>query len=100
MKILIIFLSETDQHGDVPLSEALIRRLNLKGVAGASVMRGVMGFGQEHHVHRGRLFGVSDDRPVMIIAADEERTLRAALPSLRELAPQAPMFFMDAERLP
>lgn len=100
MKVLIIFVSETDQHGEVPLSEFLVRRLNQKGIAGASVMLGVMGFGQDHHVHRGRLFGVSDDRPVMIFAADEESRLRAALPALREYAPHAPMLLLDAEQLP
>jgi PII-like signaling protein len=63
-------------------------------------MRGVMGFGQNHHVHRGRLFGVSDDRPIIIVAADEESRLRAALPALRELAPHAPMLLLDAEKLP
>ncbi len=99
MKLLLIFLSETDLHGDVPLYESMVRRLNQKGVSGASVMRGVMGFGQDHHVHRGRLFGISDDRPVMIVAADEESRLRAALPALKELAPQAPMLLLDAERL-
>jgi hypothetical protein len=99
MKLLMIFVSETDLHGEIPLYEALVRRLNQKGVLGASVMRGVMGFGHEHHVHRGRLFGISDDRPVVILAADEEGHLRAALPALRELAPQAPMILLDAERL-
>lgn len=99
MKLLMIFVSETDQHGEVPLYEVMVRRLNQKGVIGASVMRGVMGFGHEHHVHRGRLFGISDDRPVMIVAADEEARLRAALPALKELAPQAPMLLLDAERL-
>lgn len=100
MKLLLIFLSETDLHGEVPLYESLVRRLNQKGVSGASVMRGVMGFGQGHHVHRGRLFGISDDRPVLVLAADREAALRAALPALRELAPQAPMLLLDAESLP
>lgn len=99
MKLLLIFLSETDTHGDLPLYEALVRKLNHLGVSGATVQRGVMGFGQGHHVHRDRLFGVSDDRPITIIAADTEQHLRAALPGLRELAPKIPMLLLDAERL-
>ncbi|QOY84981.1 DUF190 domain-containing protein [Paludibaculum fermentans] len=99
MKLMVIFLAETETHGDIPLYEALVRKLNQKGVQGASVMRGVMGFGKDHHVHRGRLFGVSDDRPVMIVAADSEENLRNVVPSLRKLAPSAPILLMDAEQL-
>ena len=99
MKLLLIFLSETDTHGDLPLYEALVRKLNHLGVSGATVHRGVMGFGQGHHVHRDRLFGVSDVRPITIIAADTEQRLRAALPGLRELAPKIPILLLDAELL-
>ncbi len=99
MKLLVIFLAETETHGDIPLYEALVRKLNQKGIQGASVLRGVMGFGKDHHVHRGRLFGVSDDRPVMIVAADSEQNLRSVVPSLRKLSSSAPMLLMDAEQL-
>ncbi|MBI5084985.1 MAG: DUF190 domain-containing protein [Acidobacteria bacterium] len=99
MKVLLIFLSETESHGEVPLYEAVVRKLNNLGVEGASVMRGVMGFGKGHHVHRGRLFGVSDDRPVMIMAADDEARLRKASGAIRELIPDAPMLLLDAEVL-
>ncbi|MGC4050832.1 MAG: DUF190 domain-containing protein [Paludibaculum sp.] len=99
MKLLVIFLAETETHGDIPLYEALVRKLNQKGIQGASVLRGVMGFGKDHHVHRNRLFGISDDRPVMIVAADSEENLRNVVPSLRKLAPSAPMLLMDAEQL-
>ncbi|HEY3443040.1 MAG TPA: DUF190 domain-containing protein [Paludibaculum sp.] len=99
MKLLLIFLSETDTHRELPLYEALVRKLNSRGVSGATVHRGVMGFGQGHHVHRDRLFGVSDDRPITILAADTEERLRAALPGLRELAPKIPMLLVDVESL-
>jgi uncharacterized protein len=99
MKILLIFLSETDTHRDLPLYEALVRKLNSRGVSGATVHRGVMGFGQGHHVHRDRLFGVSDDRPITILAADAEERLRGAIPDLRAIAPTIPMLLFDAEAL-
>jgi uncharacterized protein len=99
MKVLLIFLSETESHGEVPMYEAVVRKLNHLGVDGASVMRGVMGFGKAHHVHRGRLFGVSDDRPVMILAADQEARLRHAAGQVRELIPEAAMLLVDAEQL-
>lgn len=99
MRLLVMFLSETDTHGELPLYEVLVRKLNHLGVSGATAHRGVMGFGQGHHVHRDRLFGVSDDRPITILAADTEERLRAALPGLRDLAPKIPILLLDAERL-
>ena len=98
MMMLLMFLSETQTHGEIPLFEAVIRKLNASGVAGASVFRGIMGFGSDHHVHRGRLFGVSDDRPMAVLAADSEEHLRAVLPALRELAPDAPILLLPVEK--
>jgi uncharacterized protein len=97
MKLLLMFLSETDTHGEMPLHEALVQNLTHWGVSGATAHRGVMGFGQGPHVHRNRLFGVSDDRPITILAADTEERLRATIPGLRELAPKIPMLLLDAE---
>ena len=99
MKLLLILLSETDNHRDLPLHEALVRKLNALGVSGATVHRGIMGFGKGHHVHRDRLFGVSDDRPLTILSVDSEERLRAAIPGLRELAPKVPMLLLDVELL-
>lgn len=97
MKILLIFLSETDQHGDVPLYEAVIRKLAHTDVAGATVLRGIMGFGAHHKVHRDRLFGVPDDRPIIIAVSDVEERLRAAVPIIRTLVPDTPILLLDAE---
>jgi uncharacterized protein len=97
MKILLIFLSETDQHGEVPLYEAVIRKLSHMDLAGATVLRGIMGFGVHHKVHRDRLFGVADDRPIIIAISDTEERLRAAVPAIRSLVPQTPILMLDAE---
>ncbi len=100
MKLLWTILSETDMHGEVPLYESIVRKLNHLGLSGATVFRGIMGFGSAHQVHRGRLFGVSDDRPVAILVFDEEQKIRAAIPELRALAPDALMIVSDAEKVP
>jgi len=97
MKFMLVFLAETDMHGEIPMHEAIIRRLSQGDVHGATVLRGIMGFGAQHKVHRQRLFGVSDDRPVVIVVGDEESRLRAVIPSVRALVPDAPIFLMDAE---
>lgn len=100
MKLLWIVLSETEMHGEVPLYEAIVRKLNHLGFAGATVFRGIMGFGSAHQVHRGRLFGVSDDRPVAVLLFDEEDKIRRAVPELRALAPGVLMVLAEAEKLP
>lgn len=85
---LTIYVNETDLHDDLPLHEVLVRRLLHLEVAGATVLRGVMGYGRHGKVHRQRLFGVSDDRPLAIIAVDEEPRLRAVIPEIRALMPE------------
>ena len=82
---LTIYVNETDLHGEVSLHEAVIRRLLHLGIAGATVERGFMGYGKHHQVHRQRLFGVSDDHAIVIIAVDEESKIRTILPEVRKL---------------
>jgi PII-like signaling protein len=89
MKALLILVNETESRNDLPLYEAIVRKLHHLGVQGASVFRGIMGYGRGHQVHRGRLFGVSDDRPVAVVAIDQEAVLRGALKEIRTLAPEA-----------
>lgn len=85
---LTVYVNETDMHEDLPLHEVVVRRLLHLEVAGATVLRGVMGYGRHGKVHRQRLFGVSDDRPLAIIAIDEEARLRALIPEIRSLLPE------------
>jgi uncharacterized protein len=84
---LTIHLKEADRSDDLPLHELIVRRLLHSGIAGATVLRGVMGYGKHGHVHRTRLFGVSDDYPILIIAIDESERIRAFLPELKTLIP-------------
>jgi uncharacterized protein len=94
---LTIYLNETDMRGDVPLHEAVVRRLLHLEVAGATVTRGVMGYGQHGKVHRKRLFGVSDDRPIVITAVDDEARLRAALAELKPMISEGLMTLQEVE---
>jgi PII-like signaling protein len=82
---LTIYLNETDMNGEMALHEFIVRRLLHLQIAGATVMRGVMGFGKHGQVHRKRLFGVSDDHPIVIVTVDEATRIRAVLPELKGL---------------
>jgi hypothetical protein len=76
-------------HGDVPLHESIVRWLLHQDVAGATALRGVMGYGRHRHLHRKGLLGVSDDHAIVVVAIDETEKIQNLLPALRMLAPQA-----------
>ena len=84
-----VFLNAADMSGDVPLHEIIVRRLLHLHIAGATVLRGIMGYGGHGQVHRKRLLGVSDDQPIVIISIDEQSKIQDVLPELRKLAPDA-----------
>ena len=98
-KLLLIHIDETDTWGDarVPLYEAIVKKLFEAGIAGATVQRGIMGYGSNHRLHRKGLFGVADDRPVTIFAIDNEARIRALLPKLRSMITEGVVFLLDGE---
>ena len=100
VKMLQIYVDETDLRGDVPLYEAIVRRVRQLGLAGATVVTGVMGFGSHMKVHHKRLFGVSDDKPVLITVVDDEARIRAALPEIRGMVKEGLIVLLDAEVIP
>ncbi len=96
-KLLTIIIDETDMLGEVPLYEALVRKLVRLELAGATVQAGIMGYGRHGKVHRKRLFGISDERPITIIVVDREVAIRAALPELRGMITEGVVMLSDVE---
>lgn len=94
---MTIYLNEADRLGDVPLHEELLRRLFHAHISGATVLRAWMGFGRHAFVHRRGLFGVSDDRPVAIIAIDAPDRIRALVPMLKQIAPETLITLHEVE---
>lgn len=84
-KMLLVFIDETDMCGDVPLYEAILRRLLALGVAGATANAGIMGFGSHRTIHRKRLFGVADDRTITIACVEAEDKIRSVVPQIRAM---------------
>jgi PII-like signaling protein len=100
VKLLVILVDETDTwNNELPLYEAIVRRLVQLEVSGATVSTGIMGFGSHQKVHRKRLFGVTDDRPVTILVADSEAKIRQILPVIRPMVPadEGLVLLLDAE---
>lgn len=96
-KLLLIYLDETLRLGDIPLYEAVIQRLARLDIRGATVHAGIMGFGHHHTIHRKRLFGVSDDRPMTISVVETEEKLAAVLPEIRAMVVKGMVFLLDGE---
>lgn len=98
-KLLLIYVDETDTWGNsrMPLYEAIVEKLFELGIDGATVNAGVMGFGANRRLHKKRLFGVTDDKPVTISVVDNEMRLRAALPELKRMVAEGLMFLVDGE---
>ena len=101
VKMMLIFLDETDTWGEsrVPLYEAIVESLMQAGISGATVHNGIMGFGANRQLHRKRLFGVTDERPVTITVIEQEAKLRAVLPRMQNMIREGLVFLVDGEVL-
>src|SRR5438128_9544152 len=92
-------MDEADISGNARTSlyEAIVRRLRQLEIAWTPVQAGIMGFGRHQKVHHKRLFGISDDRPVIISVADSEAKLREVLPEIRTMVQEGLVLSVDAE---
>lgn len=96
VKILRVYVGEDDRWEGVPLYEAIVLRLRELGIAGASVFRGIAGFGANQRVAESVPFGLSHDMPMMIAAVDTEEKIRRALPLLDEMVDEGLVVLSDA----
>ncbi len=84
-KLLRIFIGESDKHGRKPLYQAIVEMLREEGMAGATVLRGVEGFGANSHLHTARILRLSEDLPIVIEVADTAEKIEAIMPKLDEM---------------
>lgn len=82
---LTIFIGEDDTWHHKPLYHEIVRRAHGAGLAGASVLRGIEGYGASSRVHTTRLLSLSGDLPIAVIIIEQEERIRAFLPQLDEL---------------
>ena len=82
---LTILIGEDDQWQHRPLYDEIIRRAHAAGLAGASVFRGVEGYGANNHIHTTRILSLSEDTPVAIMIVDREALIRDFVAGLQEL---------------
>ncbi len=85
-KLLRIFLGESDKIDHKPLYEAIVRAAKTNGLAGATVLRGVEGFGANSRViHTAKILRLSEDLPIVVEIVDKEETIKAFLPEVDKL---------------
>ena len=83
--LLRIFIGESDRHGQHPLYEAIVLKARETGLAGATVVRGVMGFGKKSVIHTAKILRLSEDLPMVVEIADSLEKIEAFLPLLDEM---------------
>jgi uncharacterized protein len=84
-KLLRVFIGESDRWHGKPLYQAIVERVREAGLAGATVLRGIEGFGADSRLHTARLLRLSEDLPVVIEIVDSVERIEAILPALDEM---------------
>ncbi len=82
---LTVLIKESDQWRHRPLYTEIVHRAHQAGLAGASVFRGIEGFGRSSTIHTNRILSLTEDLPCAIVIVDVEERVRDFLPQLDEL---------------
>lgn len=94
---LTIMIGESDRWHHKPLYTEIVHRAHKAGLAGATVLQGVEGFGATSLIHSARLLSLSDDLPVVIIMVDTHGRIDAFLPQLEELVSEGLVILDDCQ---
>jgi uncharacterized protein len=81
-KLLRIFIGETDKHQRRPLYEWIVQQARSEGMAGATVLRGMVGYGAGSLIHTTKILRLSEDLPVIVEIVDTEAKIDAFLPRI------------------
>lgn len=96
-KILRVHVSEQDQYKGKPLYEAIVQKCRELQIAGASVFRGLEGYGETAEIHRAHLIG--HDQPILITIVDSEAQIRKLIPALDEMLDTGLMAMSDVQMI-
>jgi PII-like signaling protein len=94
---LTVYVGEDDQYRHRPVYTEIVHRAHAAGLAGASVFRGIEGYGASSQIHTTRLLSLSEDLPVAIVIVDEDRRIRDFLPQLDELITEGLVILDEVE---
>lgn len=98
-KLLRIFVGEADRWHGKPLYEAIVEEARKRGLAGATVWKGFMGFGRHSRMHTAKILRLSEDLPVVIEIVDAPEKIEAFLPDLDAMVQEGLVTLERAEVL-
>jgi hypothetical protein len=81
-ELLRIFIGESDKHHGRPLYEVIVELARVRGLAGTTVLRGMMGFGAHSRLHTAKVLRLSEDLPIILEIVDKPERIAAFLPEL------------------
>lgn len=84
-RLLRIFIGESDTHDGRPLYQAIVELLREGGMAGATVLRGIEGFGKSSRLHAAHILRLSEDLPIVIECVDNNDKIDEILPALDQM---------------
>lgn len=94
---LTVFVGESDRWQHKPLYTEIVHRAHAAGLAGATVLRGIEGYGASSHIHTTRLLSLSEDLPLAVMIVDDAERIRAFLPQLDEIVTEGLVVLDDVE---
>jgi len=83
--LLRIFIGESDKYNGVPLSKYLVEFFKKEGLAGATVLRGISGFGKSSKLHTTSILRLSDDLPIVVEVVDRKENIERVKPKLDDV---------------
>lgn len=98
-RLMRIFLGESDRWQGEPLHDAIVKRLRMMDIAGATVYRGILGYGAKGHTHRDRFFHLSRDLPVVIAVVDTPEKITAAARAVEEMLVDGLLILSDVDAI-
>ena len=94
-----IYMGESDKWEDEPLYDAIVKRLRLMDIAGATVYRGILGYGVKGHTHKSGRLPFSHDLPIMISVVDSEEKLNGAIAEIEAMMQDALIVLSDVDMI-
>jgi len=83
--LIRIFIGESDKYQGKPLYQALVEMLRHEKIAGATVLRGILGFGARSHLHTAHILRLSQDMPIIIEIIDSQENIDRVLPEIEKM---------------
>lgn len=96
-KLLTIYIGENDHFRHRPLYKVIVEKLKEQGLKGATVLRGIEGYGRKSRIHTASILRLSEDLPIVIEVIDEEERIKSILPMIEETVTEGLVTLTDVD---